>query len=604
MIEPMTPFVATALTITVVLAALAYYNRNADVVIWTGVSLLLCTPVRAGEGEAWQLGVLSVPEALAGFANEGVVTIGALFIIAAGMRETGALRWLTNTLLGSPGSERAAHHRILWPTALLSGFFNNTPLVAMLMPIAEEWGRRFRIEPSRLLMPLSFASILGGACTLIGTSTNLIINGWLIERTDFAGLQMFSITPVMFPIAIVGVLFIIYASPYLLTSRSRPFQDLSDAREYVVEMQVEPGSELAGKTIDEAGLRGLPGLFLIDIERDKESIPAVSGNVRLRTADHLVFAGVVDSVVDLQRFEGLRPATDQVFKIDEQRQNRKLLEAVVSDACPLVGQSIRDGQFRTNYNAAIIAVARNGERVAGRIGDIVLRQGDVLLLEARPSFLEMQRYRRDFYLVSQLDTPAPINTGKARIAFVLGAAMIAMVAYGLVSMLKAAVMTAVLMLAFRCVTPSTARRSIDWEVLLVIAGALALGSAMNSSGLADYIGANVLALTAASPHGLLAATLILTATLSAVVTAKAAAVLVLPVVVASAEQLGLNFLPFAVAVMLAASMTVATPIGYPTNLMVMGRGGYRFSDYFRLGAPLTLLIGVLGFVIIPIFWSW
>ena len=597
----MSSLFTTAFVVFLVLAALAYFNRNADVVVWTGVSLLLCVPVTDTAG-VWQIGVLPVRDALGGLANEGVVTIGALFIIAAGMRDTGALRWLTASVFGSGSSERTAHHRILWPTALLSGFFNNTPLVAMLMPVADDWARRYRIQPGRLLMPISFASILGGACTLFGTSTNLIINGWLIENTGFAGFNMFSMTPLMLPIAVVGVLFVIYASPYLLTSRTPAFQDLSDAREYVVEMQVEANSELIGKTIDEAGLRGLPGLFLIDIERNGELIPAVSGNVRLAALDHLIFAGVVDSVVDLQRFSGLRPATDQVFKIDEQRQNRRLIEAVVSNSCSNVGRSIRAGQFRTTYNAAVIAVARNGVRLAGKIGDIVLEPGDVLLLEARPSFLEVQKNRRDFYLVSQVETPAPIDTARARTALAIGAALVITVALGFVSMVQAALIAAAAMLGTGCATPSTARRSIDWEVILVIAGALALGNAMSISGLSTFLSQGVLSATGSNATLLLAAIFILTALLSAIVTAKAAAVLILPVAVTAADALGVAFMPFAMAVMLGASMTVATPIGYPTNLMVMGAGGYRFTDFLKLGIPLTAIIGVLGLLIIPTLW--
>ncbi|MEQ8494060.1 MAG: SLC13 family permease, partial [Gammaproteobacteria bacterium] len=568
----MSPVVLTALVLAFVLAMLIRYGRAPDVVIWTGVTILLTAPVRRTDGSL-ALGLLDPAQAFGGLANEGVVTIAALFVVAAGVRDTGAMQLLVDRLLGAPRSERSAQHRLVWPTALMSAFFNNTPLVAILMPVTDDWARRFRLSVSRLMMPLSFASILGGACTLIGTSTNLIINGWLIENTDHPGLGMFEITPVMLPIAIAGLVFVVYASNALLPLRKPVFEHLDNAREYVVEMVVEPNSELVGKSIDDAGLRGLPGLFLIEIARDGDVLPAVSGNVRLAADDQLVFAGIVDSVVDLQRFGGLRPATDQVFKLDSPRTNRRLIEAVVSNTCPLTGKSVRDGQFRTIYNAAIIAVARNGERVRGKVGDIVLQPGDVLLLETRPSFLEQQRNSRDFYLVSQVDGADPVERRRAPLALAILAGLVAVVASGFLSMLQASMLAAFGMLATRCCRPFSARRAIDWEVLLVIAGALALGKAMQVSGLATLLGGWLLAAVGDSPHAALAAIYVLAAVLAGFVTAKAGAVLMLPVALAASRQLGVDPMPLVLTVMLASSMSVATPIGYPTNLKIYGPGG-------------------------------
>jgi len=597
----MSPVLVTALVLVFVLAMLMRYGRAPDIVIWTGVTLLMVAPVRQTDGSL-ALGVLDAVQAFSGLANEGVVTIAALFVVAAGVRETGAMQLLVERLLGAPRSERSAQHRLVWPTALMSGFFNNTPLVAILMPVTDDWARRFRLSVSRLMMPLSFASILGGACTLIGTSTNLIINGWLIENTGHPGLGMFEITPLMLPIAVVGLIFVVYGSNALLPLRKPVFEHLENAREYVVEMEVEPNSEMVGKTIDDAGLRGLPGLFLIEIDRNGDVLPAVSGNVSLAAGDHLVFAGIVDSVIDLQRFSGLRPATDQVFKLEATRANRRLIEAVVSNTCPLIGKSVREGQFRTIYNAAIIAVARNGERVRGKVGDIELAPGDVLLLEARPSFLEQQRNSRDFYLVSQVDGADPVDRRRAPLALAILGGLVAIVTTGTLSMIQASMLAAFGMLATRCCRPLAARRAIDWEVLLVIAGALALGTAMQTSGLAALLGTWLLEGFGHSPTTVLAAIFVLASLLAGLITAKAGAVLMLPIALAASRQLGIDVMPLALAVMLASSMSVATPIGYPTNLMIYGPGGYRFGDYLRLGGPLTVLIGVLGVVLIPLFW--
>jgi len=597
----MSPLLLTAIVVIFVLAMLVRANRNADIVLWAGVTVLVVVPVRHANG-GLASGVLELGDALGGLANEGVVTIAALFIVAAGLRETGALRMLTDRMLGHSTSARTAQHRIVWPTAFFSLFFNNTPLVALLLPVVDDWARRYQITAGRLLMPLSFASILGGSCTLIGTSTNLIINGWLIETTGHAGLGMFEMTPLMLPIAIVGLAFVIYAGPLLLPVRTPVFEHLGDVREYVVEMEVESDSELIDKSIDEAGLRGLPGLFLVEIDRHGQTLPAVSANVRLAAGDHLVFAGIVDSVVDLQRFSGLRPATDQVFKLDNTRANRRLIEAVVSNTCPLIGKTIRAGRFRTLYNAAVIAVARNGERIKGKIGDITVQTGDVLLLEARPSFLDQQRNRRDFYLVSQVDTAAPVDTRRAQLALAIVALLVTSVAFGLLGMLQASLIAALAMVATRCCGADVARRAIDWEILLVIAGALALGKAMQVSNLANLLSEHVVVLAGDEPHLLLGSVFLLSALLAGVVTAKASAVLMLPVVLAAAEQLGINVMPLIMAVMLASSMAVATPIGYPTNLMVYGPGGYHFSDYLRLGGPLTVVVGALGVALIPLLW--
>lgn len=596
----MAPAIITALILFTVLIVLVRANRAPDYAIWGGVSLLLVCPVPRDGG--WQIGVIGTGDALAGLGNDGVVTIAALFLVAAGLRETGVMNWLVSRVFGTPSSLFSAQNRLLWPTAVLSAFLNNTPLVAMLLPVTQDWAKRHRLSLSMLLMPLSFASILGGACTLIGTSTNIIVNGWLIEETGHRGLGMFEITIVAAPIAVAGITFVIVFARMLLPRREPALRPTDDPREYVVEMIVDPNSELIGRSIEQAGLRGLPQLYLIEVDRDGEIIPAVSSNIELHANDRLVFAGVVDSIVDLQRFGGLRPATDQVFKLDESRHNRILVEAVVSDTCPLIGRTIKQGRFRTNYNAAVIAVARNGERLKMKIGDIRLRAGDTLLLEARRNFHEQQRNSRDFFLVSKIDSAAPVNNEKAPIALAILVGIVAVVTFGPISMLRASLFGGLLMVATGCCNASAARRAIDWEVLLVIAGAIALGRAMEVSGLAYELGHGVRRLFGSDPTLMLAAIFGLAMVLASTITAKAAAVLMLPIALAAANDLQVSYMPYVIAVMLASSTTLATPIGYPTNLMVYGPGGYRFSDYLRIGAPLSLIIWAMSVLLIPLAW--
>ena len=582
-----------------VLTALFTTNRAPDAILWFGVIMLMVAPVK--RDGSWLFGVLAPTDALAGLANEGVVTIAAMFIVAAGLKETGALNWISQILMGTPRSLFSAQNRIVWPTACMSAFMNNTPLVAMLMPVVNDWSNRYQLPISKLLMPLSFASILGGACTLIGTSTNLIVNGWIIKELDHPGMTMFELGKVGLPIAMVGILYILFTQRWLLKDRKPPIHYTDDAKQYTVEMVVEEGW-LDGKTIQEAGLRGLPGLYLIEISRDGDVLPAVSPGIVLKANDRLVFAGVVESVVDLQRFNGLRVATNQVFKLNDPRHKRVLIEAVVSNTSPLIGKSIREGQFRTVYNAAIIAVARNGEHVNKKIGDIVLQPGDVLLLEARRNFIEQQRNNPDFYLMSQIEDARPVNKEKASLALLLMLGLVGVVMFGMLSILQAAIIVAGIMVLSNCCTASVARKALDLQTLLVIAGAIGLGNAMKTSGLAGVLGMKLLALGGAEPITMLVIIFVITMVFGNLVTAKAGAVLMLPLATAVAAQLQVSYMPFVIAVMLASATSLATPISYPTNLMVFGTGGYRFNDYLRFGGPLSLLVIVIAVWLIPLYW--
>ena len=598
----------TAGVVGLVLAALTLSRRGPDIILWGGLTLLLVVPFPAADGQ-WQVGVVGGDQVLRGLANEGIATIAALFIVAAAIRQTGGLSWVASRLLGRPRGPVEAQARIMLPTGVMSAFVNNTPLVAMLLPVVDDWTRRSRIAASRLLIPLSYASIFGGACTLIGTSTNLIVNGWLIDHreqlgwADFQGLGMFEMAWVGVPCAVVGIGFVLLTGRWLLPNRASVISPTDDARQYTTELAVEAGSPLVGRSIEAAGLRQLPGLFLMEIDRGGTVIAAPSPQVQLEAGDQLVFAGILESVVDLHRIRGLSPATDQVTKLQDPPANRTMVEAVISHSCPIVGRSIRAGRFRTRYNAAVIAVARNGEQIRGvKLGDVVLQAGDTVLLVARPSFVKQHRDSSDFYLVSGVADSEPVRHERASVALGILVAMVAVVASGVLSMFQAAMVAAGLVLVTRCCTGSRARRSIDWQVLLVIAAALGLGEAMASSGLADVLGRLLTDLAGGSARTGLALVFGLTMILAAVITAKAAAVLVLPIALQIAAQLGISPMPLVIAVMIAAATSVATPIGYPTNLMVLGPGGYRFVDYLKIGGPLSLIIWVMCVWLIPQIW--
>ena len=490
--------------VLMVLALLAATRLAPDLVLGGGLMVLLLS------------GAIGADDGLAGFSNEGMITIGLLFVVAAGVVETGAIAWLADRLFGGPRSVLQATWRMMLPTAALSAFMNNTPLVAMLIPVVSDWAKKYRIAPSKLMIPLSYAAIMGGTCTLIGTSTNLVVNGMLIRAHEAQqaagqvpnlprGLGMFDIAWVGIPCALAGIVFVLVGSRYLLPNRQTAMASVSDPREYTIEMLVEQGSPLVGKSIEQAGLRHLSGLYLAEIYRDGITLPAVGPEERLRGNDHLVFVGIVDSMVDLQKIRGLVPATNQVFKLDSPRSQRCLIEAVASTNCPLVGKTIRDGRFRSLYNAVVIAVARQGERIRGKIGDIVLRAGDTLLLEAHPSFVKQHRNSRSFYLISRVENSSPPKYERGAIALAIVVAMVLMVTlseswgavkitlggatldFGKITMFKGAMVAAALMLLTRCVHIQEARRSIDWQVLMAIAFALGIGRALEHSGAADLV---------------------------------------------------------------------------------------------------------------------
>ncbi|MGD9647882.1 MAG: SLC13 family permease, partial [Pirellulales bacterium] len=472
----------TIAVVGLVLLALMLTQLAPDVILVGGLVVLLLS------------GILAPDEALAGLSNEGMVTVGVLFIVGAGVRETGSVDWLAQRLFGRPQGKTSVVVRLMLPVAGLSAFMNNTPLVAMLIPAVADWAKQLRVPVSRVMMPLSFAAILGGTCTLIGTSTNLVVNGMLIRAAEKqpdlpAGLSMFEITWVGLPAALVGMGFIALVGTRLIPDRRPPISRQDDPREYTVEMLVAPDSPLVGKTIEQAGLRHLEGVYLAEIDRDGTVLPAVSPQERLRHGDRLIFVGIVESVVELRKIRGLVPATDQVFKLSAPATERTLVEAVVSDTCPNVGRTIREGRFRTTYNAAVIAVARNGQRLRQKIGDIVLRAGDTLLLESHPSFAVQQRNNRDFFLVSTVEDSTPPRHERALLSLGILLGMVVVVTLGQsgwlagtplagVTMLKAALAAVALMLLTRCVSVSTARRSIDWSVLLAIAASFGIGTAL------------------------------------------------------------------------------------------------------------------------------
>lgn len=582
------------LTLSVVagcFAMMAFTWVSPDIIMSAGLTVLLVS------------GVLLPEEALAGFANQGMLTVAVLYIVVSGLTETGAVGWIVQHILGRPRSTRQAQARLMAPAAVLSAFLNNTPVVAVFVPAVKVWARRNKLNLSKLLIPLSYASIVGGTCTLIGTSTNLVVNGMLVDQAGLPGLSMFDLAWIGVPITVSVLLFVLMFSGRLLPDRREPLVHGDGMREYTAEMMVEAGSPLQGCSIEKAGLRSLPGLFLAEIERNEAILPAVEPRERLEANDRLIFVGAIESVVDLHRIRGLVPATDQVMKLEGARKDRSFFEAVLSDTCPLVGKSVCEGRFRTRYHAVIIALARNGERLHGKIGDMVLRAGDTLLLEARPDFIDQQGRSRDFLLVSEVGGFHPPNHKGAPLALAIIIGMVGLAASGLLSMLEAALVAAGLMIVLGCTSGRVARQAPDWQVLVVIATSFGVGAALQKSGAAGVLADGIISLAGGNPWATLVLVFTATALLTAIATNNVAAVLAFPIALSAAQHMNVDVMPFAITIMVAASASFATPIGYQTNLMVYNAGGYRFADFVRIGVPLTLLVGLLTVSLVPLIWG-
>lgn len=545
-------------------------------------------------------GVVEPHHALSGFSNPATATIAVLLLVAEAARETGALRVISRMVFGNTRSGRGALLRLVVPAAALSAFVNNTPIVAMLLPVVRDFAHRLGERPSRFLMALSFATLLGGTCTLIGTSANLVVSG-LMEADAQQPMGMLELAWVGVPTALLGLLYLVTLGDRLTPRREDPLEAIQEAsREFLAEVVVLPDSPLAGRTVEQAGLRRLPRLYLAEIRRGGVTTSPVAPDERIEASDHLVFVGQGSSVGDLRTFPGLQPL-DEASLGEALRRN--LFEVVISDQSRLVGRSVRDAEFRRRYDAAVLAVHRAGTRIPSKIGDIVLRAGDTLMLTATAGFGKTWRASADFYLVSEVDGgPVPRYRHAPLALAILGAVVVLPVVAG-APMLLCALGALLALLLTGCLSIRGVRRALDVPLLLVVASSLGLAQGLEASGAADMLAGWLrAAIDLAGPPGALALTYLATMILTSIVTNVAAAALVFPVAMAAAEAAGLPLRPFAIAVAMAASAAFATPIAYQTNMLVLGPGGYRFGDFLRVGLPLNALCMAVGLVVIP--WHW
>lgn len=545
-------------------------------------------------------GVVDHAGAFGGLGNQAPITIAALYILAAGVEATGALTGLTEKLLGRSDEprERAELARIAAPSAAASAFIANTPLVAMLAPRVEAWCRQTGRSPSRYLMPLSYATVLGGVITVLGTSTNLTVNG-LLQDAGMEPFGLFEFTGVGLAVAAIGVVVLILVTPWLLPRRDTSRRNPADsAREFTVEMVVVAGGHLDGATVEEGGLRSLQGVFLVEIERRGRVLAPVSPQEVLQGEDRLVFAGDIGRVVDLQGRDGLAPAAEEHFT--DVTAGRRFYEAVVGPA--LVGQNLRDADFRNRFGAAVFAIHRAGERLTGKLGDIDLRNGDVLMVVADGGFARRWRDREGLLLVSAYGESVPLRRDKAGLVRAVVGALVLVAATNLLDLTQASILAAGAMVVFGVLSLGEARDAIDINIVLLVALSFGLGEAVDVSGLDEVLALGLVnVFSGLGDVGVLLGILLATMVATELLSNNAAAILLFPVAMATAERAGIDFRALAVAILIGASCSFLTPIGYQTNTLVYGLGGYRFGDFTRVGAPLTLVTIVVTMLTIPVF---
>ncbi|MGM7683381.1 SLC13 family permease [Cytobacillus sp. Hm23] len=551
-------------------------------------------------------GVLTAEEALLGLVNQGMLTIALLFIVAGSIQKYGTIEQMMMKGLNSSKNVRKSMFRFFLPLPLFSAFLNNTPIVVIFTPMIKKWCEEHEVAPSKFLIPLSYITILGGTITLMGTSTNLVVQGILFDY-HLDGFSLFQLAIVGIPITIIGFIYL-FTIGYRLLPDHVGFrrQAINKSKEYIAEVTVSSDFAYVNQTIKKAGLRELNGLYLFEVIRGEKRISPVSATTIIQTGDRLIFTGLISTIADLQNIKGLTLETGSEFKLEGLKNgNTQLVEAVVSNQSSVLSKSIKESQFRSRFDAGVLAVHRHNERIKSKVGDIILRPGDTLLLLVGNSFISKYQQSSDFYVVSSIDAPTNLHYDEKKGWFSIGllVAMILLVSFDLLSMFKAMLLTVFLLIFTKIITLEEAKQYVQFNVLLLITSAFGIGEAMTKSGLTEWL-ASVL-ITVAEPLGITALLLIvylLTNIFTEIITNSAAAVLMVPIGLEIAATLDISYISFAVVISIAASASFITPIGYQTNLIVYGPGGYTFKDYVKVGTPLSILVMIITVMIVKLIW--
>ncbi len=547
--------------------------------------------------------VLKPSEIIDGFSNEQIAIIIMLLLLGDIYRRTSVLDIFFNSIFKGAKTMKSFSARMMLIVAPLSAFLNNTPLVALMMPYVHTGAQKYKASVSKLMIPLSFAAILGGCTTLIGTSTNLIVNGLVTDQKiipNLPGLGIFDFTAVGLPMLIIGIIYLLVFGQKLLPDHKSVIETIPEiSREYIMEGRIKGSSSLIGKTIAEAGLRNLEGLFLFEILRENTRITAVPNDTILLEEDILLFTGNTKAIADFVKSrDGIEIPSVGMFS---RKKNTEVLEIVISHNSALKGKTLKEVNFRAKFDATAIAVHRNGETLAGKIGSVELKPGDAVLLLAGTYFEARYKDTSDFYLISRIKEFRRI--GFARTTFLVGGtiAVILLSAIGLIKLFNGLLVLLTGLVIFKITRPKDLIKSVDYDLILVIALSLALGTAMIKTGVADMFATGII--TVFKPFGtigILTGIYFITAILAAFITNKAAVAVIFPVSLSLALSLNADVMPFILVVAYAAAANFMTPIGYQTNLMVYGPGGYKFKDFLKIGTPLTIIYMIVTVTILSL----
>jgi len=575
----------TIATVLAMFTVMLTTKLRADIVFLGAIGILFVT------------GVLSAKEAFSGFSSTSVVVIGILFIVVSGLTHTGVLQWIVKHLLGQPDTYSKAVVRLMLPVAALSSFLSNTTVVTLFVGIVKMWSKKLGIKPSKLLIPLSYASGMGGVCTLIGTPPNLIISGLYADNTGHSMNILATTVPGLFCL-FVGVLSII-AMRRLLPDRKAPESAFETTSEYTVELQVPSDNPYIGKTLGEAGLFAVKGGSLLEIYHFDDIPSPVSEDEYILGGDHLVYAGQIDEILELLNTHGLVSADHHVFSLSEIDRNHQLRTAYVTFGSPLIGTTISKSNFERKNNMTLVAVSRLGERICQPPRQVVLKAGDTLLLSYPPRMnMDTERLESQLHF---FDSELLPNTGyKTLLSSFIMLAMVTLSALGVMSLLQCAFIAAGAMLAFKCCTPQQAMKSINGEILMVFAGSVVLGLALQKTGVAERMAYGILDICGTNPIVVMTAICLVGTFITEFISNTAAGAMFFPIMYQAAEQLGYEPYPFLIALMISVSSSFATPIGSPTHMLVYGPGGYRFSDFMRIGLPMNFIILAANILIVNI----
>ena len=534
-------------------------------------------------------GVIPVNSVLGSFSSNTVVLIGVLFVVICGLVQTGFMQWVVQYCLGSPKTYNKAIIRLMLPVAALSSFLNNTAVVALFTSVVRLWAKKLGIAPSKLLIPLSYASGMGGICTLIGTPPNLLISGFYTKETGIA-LNIFTPTLVGLFCLAIGVLSVIALSR-LIPERLSPEDALQGTGNYTVELMVPTMSDLVCKTVKEAGLNQVNGGHLIEIIRmDREVITAVDDDEFIFGGDRLIFSGDVEKILALREKHQLVNATHHIFALDDVEQNRKLRLATVGYKSSLIGMRMCDTAYEEENNLVLVAIAREGDVVKGSPREVELKAGDTLLMECPLRFKVNSQSKYDLIeMASETLYKPDMRTLYSSLIMI---AMIAVSSLGYLTLLQAAFVAAFAMIVCRFCTIEQARESIDWRLLMIFAGSISLGTAIQDTGIAEWISQGIMVLCNGSPFIALAGICLIGTFITEFTSNTATAAIFFPIAYQTAISMNANPLTFCVALMVAVSSSFATPIGSPTHMIVYGPGGYRFADFARIGIPMNIIIWV------------